>query len=185
MRRIAGPLLALGLLAALPAGAQQSVLPGLFGQAEPGGDPGPAPAAAAAPEAPTHVEETGKAPDGPPSVGAAAYDSRVRASFASAEAFQGPLDGGWTLAARTGGDLYAFQLSDRGHGVEGAWRDLGRPGRPGASGLIEGVDHEGARLSLRFGDAAVSLQSGAGEVWTGELVQGGRSRPVILRRTGP
>jgi hypothetical protein len=145
-----------------------------------------APGASAPPIPPgaTHVQETGKAPDGPPSLGAAAYDSRIRSSFASAEAFQGPLDGAWTLGLRGAGDIYTFQLSDHGHGVEGAWRDLRRPGATDASGLIDSVQADADALTVRFADATAVLHSGGG-TWSGELTQGGRRRAVTLRRTGP
>jgi len=209
MSRAAGTVVALLLAAAAqPAGAQQAAVLGLFNQRceAPEDDPDapPPPEAAAAPNAapipfapppkpaavaPVHVEDADKTPDGPPSVDSLAYDSRVRSSFASAEAFQGPLDGGWTLAA-DGQDLYAFQLADKGHGVEGAWRDLHRKGALDGSGLVDAIERDGGRLTLRFAPqpgqvATATLQAGAGGVWSGQLVQGGQGRAVTLRRTAP
>src|SRR4051812_5098904 len=69
-----------------------------------------------------HVEDPGKLPEAPPTVPDLAYDSRVLSSAASAEQFQGKLDGGWTLSADGQGDLYAFELVDKHDALEGAWR---------------------------------------------------------------
>jgi len=133
---------------------------------------------------PVFLNETGRTPDQPPSVSDLAYESRLRASSASAQGFQGPLDGGWTLAASEGGDLYAFQLADRGNGVvEGAWRDLRRAGALSASGFVDQVERVGGEVILRFGPSAVAtLQGTADGRWSGELVEGGRTRAVTLRR---
>ena len=131
---------------------------------------------------PVFVDQTGRTPDRPPSVADQAYDSRIRASSASAQVYQGALDGGWTLASADGGDLYAFQLSDRGNGaVEGAWRDLRKPGALSASGFVDQIERVGGEIVLRFGAAAVTLQAAEGR-WNGELVEGQHKRPVILRR---
>ena len=114
----------------------------------------------------------------------AAYESRIRASMASVRQFQGALDGGWTLAAPDG-DLFAFQLVDRGTGmVEGAWRDLRRPGALDASGFVDTIERTGGELVLRFdaGTRTVRLRAGARGGWTGELVEPEGTRPVSLRR---
>ena len=97
---------------------------------------------------------------------------------------QGPLDGGWTLAAAEGGDLYAFQLADRGNGVvEGAWRDLRKPGALSASGFVDQIDRVGGEMTLRLGPSVVAtLQASADGRWTGELAEDGRTRAVTLRR---
>ena len=138
--------------------------------------------------APVHIEETGKNPDAPPSVNDLAYDSRLKSSYASAQGFQGPLDGGWTLAARDAGDLYALQLVDRADRLEGAWRDLRRKGALGASGLVDDIQRSGQDLTLRFAaggaDAVTAVLHGAADGrWSGELTEGGKSRAVVLRRT--
>ncbi len=154
----------------------------------------PAPYAAPAPRpqltAPVRIEETGKSPDGPPSLQDMAYDSRLKSSYASAQGFQGPLDGGWTLAARGAEDLYALQLVDRPDRLEGAWRDLRRQGALGASGLVDDIQRSGADVTLRFaavGEAPVSatLHGTYDGAWTGELTEAGRTRPVVLRRQRP
>lgn len=135
--------------------------------------------------APVHIEETGKTPDRPPTTRDLAYESRVRASFANAQGFQGPLDGGWTLSAAGGGDLYAFELADKGRGVvEGAWRDLRRRGAPAGSGFIDRVERVGEEMTLTFDGGAVAelVQGPAG--WSGQLTARGQSQPVNLRR-GP
>jgi len=125
------------------------------------------------------------APNLPPGLDAAAYESRVRASWASAQSFQGPLDGGWTLAAASG-PLYALQLADRGRGsVEGAWRDLRRPGALDASGLIDPADDAGAEVTLRLGGGVATLRRGADGRWAGTLDEAGRTQAVNLSRRNP
>lgn len=141
-------------------------------------------------DAPVRVDEVGKTPDGPPGVRDLAYDSRIRSSFASAESFQGPLEGGWTLSAG-GQDLYALQLVDRRDRLEGVWRDMRRRGSLTASGLVADLQRQGSQLTLRFtptpGAAATvaTLHDGGAGLWTGEIAEGSTRRPVTLRRTGP
>ena len=137
--------------------------------------------------APVRIEETGKSPDAPPGVNDIAYDTRLKSSYASAQGFQGPLDGGWTLAARDAGDLYALQLVDRADRLEGAWRDLRRKGALGGSGLVEDIRRNGQDLTLRFSaggaDAVTAvLHATQDGRWSGELTEHGVNRPVILRR---
>jgi len=140
--------------------------------------------------APVHIDEVGKTPDAPPSVRDLAYDSRIRSSFASAESFQGPLDGGWTLSAN-GQDLYALQLVDRRDRLEGVWRDVRRRGSLNASGLVDDLQRQGGELTLRFTRApgaettVATLHDGGNGLWTGELAEAGGKRAVALRRTGP
>ena len=112
------------------------------------------------------------------------------ASFASAQGFQGPLDGGWTLAAKGAEDLYALQLVDRPDLLEGVWRDLRRKGALDASGLVDDIRRSGADVILRFaagGEAPVTatLHGAYNGAWTGELTEGGRTRPVVLLRRRP
>jgi hypothetical protein len=141
--------------------------------------------------APVHIEETGKTPDAPPNVRDMAYDSRLKSSYASAQGFQGPLDGGWTLAAKGAEDLYALQLVDRADRLEGAWRDLRRKGALGASGLVDDIQRTGSDLTLRFaagGGAAyvtATLHGGYDGSWSGELTEAGRTRAVVLLRRYP
>lgn len=115
-----------------------------------------------------------------------AYESRIRASMASAQGFQGPLDGSWTLAAADGA-LYAFQLVDRGDGVvDGAWRDLRRTGALGASGFFDLVERLGSEVVLRFdGQHVATLRTSGDGRWTGDLDEAGQRRPVSLTRNTP
>ena len=166
--------------------------PAIVPQGPPNGAPVPyAPAPRQQLGAPVHIDETGKTPDRPPSVRDLAYDSRIRASFASAESFQGPLDGGWMLSAR-GQDLYALQLVDRRDRLEGVWRDVRRKGSLNASGLLDDLQRQGSELTLRFTplpgapSAVATLHESAGSgLWTGDLAEGGGKRAVTLRRTSP
>lgn len=118
------------------------------------------------------------------------YDTRVRQSFAAAESFRGPLDGGWTLSAKGDGALYEIHFSDNHGKLEGSWRDLRRPGGPDASGFIEQAARDGDRLTLRFSPAAdvqgvASLTRARGGAWTGEFAENGRKRAVRLVRSFP
>lgn len=131
---------------------------------------------------PTRLEETGTRPDGPPTIRDLAYESRLRASFASAQGFQGPMDGGWVLVDGAGRELYRLQLADRGRGVvEGAWRDPRRPGQPDASGFIDQIERTGAATVLRFEGVTATFQ-GAGPALSGQIEQGGRREGATLRR---
>ena len=133
---------------------------------------------------PVFLHETGKAPDGPPTPADQAYDERLRASAAAARGFQGPMEGGWALSA-VGRDLYALQLVDRGGWVDGAWRDLRRPGALAGSGFIQGVQRTGGGdLAFRFAADIVAVLHGAGGRWSGQLTEGGKSEAVTLVRRG-
>jgi len=131
--------------------------------------------------APVFVNETGKNPDAPPTPAEAAYDSRLRSSAASVRGFQGPMDGGWTLAAG-GRPIYAFQLVDRNGSVEGAWRDLRRAGALDASGFFDIVERTGGDLTFRFEGGGVAVLRPEGARWSGHLTEGGRSEAVSLTR---
>jgi hypothetical protein len=155
---------------------------------------GPQPPFAPAPRqqrnAPVRVDETGKTPDSAPTVRDLAYDARIRSSFASAEGFQGPLEGGWTLSTADQA-LYALQLVDRRDRLEGVWRDLRRRGAIDGSGLVDNMQRQGGELILRFTPqpgaetSVATLHDSGGGVWSGELAEGGRRRSVTLRRTSP
>ena len=121
------------------------------------------------------------APEARPSASDLAYDSRLLASAASAEQFQGRLDGGWTLAAKGQGDLYAFELVDKRDVLEGAWRDLHAPA---ASGVLDKIERVPTGLILRFtptGQAPVGIT--LSRDLRGELEQGGKRAAVRMRRT--
>lgn len=138
---------------------------------------------------PVQIDEVGRTPESPFAPRDPSYDSRLRSSFASAQGMQGPLDGGWTLSATGGGDLYSFQLVDRSDGyLEGAWRDLRRTGALAGSGFVDVIQRYGSQLTLRFqpstggGMVTASLMAGGDGRWAGELTGGGESRAVVLRR---
>lgn len=133
--------------------------------------------------APTYVDQTGTAPDGPGSAEAEAYDARLRASALAMRGGYGAMEGGWTLSA-DGEPLYALQLADRDGYVEGAWRDLRRPGALEASGFIEDAPRSGGEQVLRFANVVVTLRS-EGSRWTGRLIEGESTRTVTLVRRGP
>lgn len=156
-----------GLAAALAAAAGGAAL----AQAKP-----------AAPRVGPHVEDPRKLPEPPPSVPALAYEGRILSSAASAEQFQGPLDGGWVVGT-SAGDLYGLQLVDKRNVVEGAWRDLRRKGDPAASGVLDQVLRTSTGLVLRFTPAGqqpvtVSLRPNL----RGELSQGGKVTAVAMRK---
>ncbi|WP_296597959.1 hypothetical protein [Phenylobacterium sp.] len=134
--------------------------------------------------APVFINETGKAPDGPATPVEEAYDSRLRASAASVQGFQGPMEGGWTLSAG-GRPIYAFQLVDKNGVVDGAWRDLRRPGAFDASGFFEIVERTGGDLTFRLSDEVVAVLHPHSGAWTGEITEAGRREPVTLARRAP
>ena len=115
------------------------------------------------------------------------YDATIRNGAALAQSRQGPFDGGWLLQGADGGSLYSIELSDRGEGLEGVWRDL--TADPGVRrwGFVFPAP-EGGRLTLRlFGrDASqpmtVTLEPTADGSWRGELARDGATAPVRLRR---
>jgi len=165
-----------------PGPPQQVLEKNLFGEREPGDEEEPdAPQNPAAPEAtpPTKANPS-----------SAAYDARIRQSFAAAQAYSGPLEGGWTLAAKDEGKIFDLRFVDRSGKLEGVWRDLRRPGALGASGLVDEVERTGGKLTFRFSpmagvtDVAV-LAAGPANTWTGELEENGRKRAVSLAKTSP
>lgn len=147
-----------------------------------GGPAALAQAPAAAPVVGPHVEGPAKLPEPAPTIPDQVYDSRIRASAAAAEQFQGALDGGWTLAA-SGQDLYAFELVDKHDALEGAWRDLRSVSEPAASGVIELIQRAPPGLLIRFtptGEPPVSVALRSN--LRGELEQGGKRVAVRLRK---
>jgi hypothetical protein len=161
--------------------------------AQPGPPRGPQLPFAAAPRqdrsAPVRIEETGKTPDAPPTVRDMAYDARIRSSFASAQSFQGSLEGGWTLADSYG-DRYVLQIVDRRDRLEAVWRDLRRPGSTSGSGLVDSIQRVGGDLTLKFTetqtpDQTLTLREQPDGRWSGKLVRGDATFPVTLRRTSP
>lgn len=137
------------------------------------------------------------------SASAGLYDGAPGASvetvFQAAEARQGPLDGRWRLSDAMGAPLYDFLLADRGEArpdpmappdqppIEGAWRDLRRPGAINDAGALEAVRHEGERLTIAFtvpgsGALTLALEQLPSGVWMGETEIGGATVAVFLDR---
>lgn len=113
-----------------------------------------------------------------------AFDTRVRASQTSAQRFQGPLDGGWTLSGASG-ELYVLQLADHDGVLEGAWRDPRRPGALNASGFIDQLERTPDGLVLRFAAVVARLHGSSDGRLAGALVEDGRTTAISLSRRGP
>jgi hypothetical protein len=121
---------------------------------------------------------------------AEAYDQQVRRDALSAEALQGPLDGGFVLSRPGGPPLYAFQLVDPrvgDAGLEGAWRKLVRRPHPRDFGFVGLMAHDGPQLVLRFDErpgrlVVVTVQPQEDGLWRGRMWRLGFTRPVILRK---
>ncbi|ATC33706.1 hypothetical protein CA606_15940 [Caulobacter vibrioides] len=121
------------------------------------------------------------------------YELRVKGSVAAAQNLQGPLDGSWKVTGADGTQLFALQIVDKAGGaseLEGAWRDVRRPGSVGSTGLIDDLRQDGdliiARFSPRGGDSAVLTLRRAGyEFWSGELYESGSSLAVQAERILP
>ena len=132
------------------------------------------------------VDQPGKLPAPAPSAADVAYDSRLLSSFAAAQSFSGPLQGGWTLSAQGAGDLYELQITETAGELGGAWRDLKRGRDPDGSGLLRLVRRTPTGLSLGFappGRAPVAVVLKAD--LTGELTQGDQRLAVTLRKIAP
>lgn len=136
---------------------------------------------------PVHIDEVGKTPDAPPTPVDRSYEQRLRASSASAQGLQGPLDGAWTLRA-SGNELYSLLLVDNGSALEGAWRDPRRRGAVDSSGFLNDIQRAGSGVTLNFysapgaGLTTVTLTPTPDGSWTGEIEENGRRRNVTLRR---
>jgi hypothetical protein len=119
-----------------------------------------------------------------------AFNAKILADEAAAEAHKGPLDGVWTLKSAEGVALYAFLLSDQINGpVEGAWRDLRRNLTVTSSGFIAEIHHDDEALSLRFyvrdetHPVLVRLSPDDQGHWRGTLTDEARHKlPVSLER---
>jgi len=136
--------------------------------------------------------EASTAPDGGPTK-AQVYELRVKGSVAAAQNLQGPLDGGWKITGADGAQLYALQIVDKAGGageLEGAWRDVRRPGTVGSTGLIEDLRREGEAIIARFSpkggqSSTLTLRPAGYERWSGELAENGASVAVIAEHVLP
>jgi hypothetical protein len=121
---------------------------------------------------------------------AEAYDLRVKGSILAAQGLQGPLDGGWAIEGPDGANLYALQIVDKvgGYdGLEGAWRDVRRPGTVGSTGLIDFVDRSYNGLLARFSPrpgqlATLDLTPRGDGSWSGKLNENGVETRVTAHR---
>lgn len=136
--------------------------------------------------------EASTAPDGGPTK-AQVYELRVKGSVAAAQNLQGPLDGGWKVTGADGVQIYALQIVDKAGGygeLEGAWRDVRRPGTVGSTGLIEDLRRDGdviiARFSPKGGQSStLTLRPAGYERWSGELAENGASVAVVAEHILP
>jgi len=139
-------------------------------------------------EVPVNIDQTALTPDGPPDNRAQAYDARIRASFAAAQGFLGPLDGGWTLSGPNW--KYSLQIVDRRDRLEAVWRNLNRPGALEASGVVDNIARNGATLTLSIEEKPavalkVTLHNTAEGRWSGEVLRGAERLVVTMERTSP
>lgn len=139
---------------------------------------------------PVLIDETGLTPEGPLAPPELGYDMRVRANIANAQGRQGPLDGGWTVAAADGAKLYNLQLVDPGDSpisLEGAWRSLQRRG-VGTTGLIASFERGEASLVVRFArrsgetPTVMTLTPLVDGSWSGQMWEDGKVLSVTMRR---
>ena len=142
----------------------------------PAPEPPPAPATSAVPGGYMPIAE--------------AYDLRIKSSIVAAQGLQGPMDGAWSLNGPDGARLYDLQIVDPAGGyggLEGAWRDVRRPGAVGSTGLIDSVDRSTGELTARFSprpgqSATVTLRPRGDGAWTGALSENGVDTVVTARR---
>jgi hypothetical protein len=154
---------------------------------------GPVPYAAADADvkAPVKVEDYHRSYEGPKDSTEAYYDAGVKGAFAADQALRGRLDGIWVVSAADGSPLLSLVISDPG-GTEpqlgGAWRDLSRAPGPDSSGLIDQAFREGQGVVLRIRLSEASpaltlrLQPSTDGRWRGEILDGGKTRPVVMDR---
>lgn len=139
-------------------------------------------------EVPVNIDQTALTPDGPPDIRAQAYDARIRASFAAAQGFLGPLDGGWTLSGN--GWKYSLQIVDRRDRLEAVWRNPDRVGALDASGMVDSIVRSGSTLNLSFEErparpVKITLHNLADGRWRGEASLGEERFAVTMERTSP
>ena len=144
---------------------------------------------------PIPAPEPTEDPAKPPTQGgyvptAEAYDLRIKGSIVAAQGLQGPMDGGWSLTGPDGAKLYDLQIVDPvgGYGaLEGAWRDVRRPGTVGSTGLIDFVDRASGDFVTRFSPrpgtlAVVTLRPRGDGTWSGALDENGVATAITARR---
>jgi hypothetical protein len=150
------------------------------------------PAAPAAPTAPATAPVPAP-PAGTPyaDIDSKAYGEAILAAARTAQAMQGPLDGGWNVAGADGKRIYAMRMVDHGQGpgaAEGAWRDLQAGPRLAGSGFISSIGYDGGKLMLRFYESGpddlvvLTVTPSVAGAWTGELWRKGAVAKVTFSR---
>ncbi len=125
----------------------------------------------------------------PPALGAGAFEARMKASAAAAQALQGPWDGTWVLSDAHGRRLLVFQITDPADGgpLTGAWREAGGAGR---TGWIDAMERRGDGLDLSVTPAGqgaptlIRLERREARSARGWMATAGARRSVRLLR-GP
>jgi hypothetical protein len=136
-------------------------------------------------------------PSAPPSSGPpteANLGGRIAAGAAAAQAWQGPLDGAWTLYDTRRRAILKLQITDPAGGgvLEGAWRAVGADadaaGRAAATGVLETIARQGRRLTFHLTaagggtDTRVSLRQHGPRSWRGWMERDGVRRPATLEK---
>jgi hypothetical protein len=113
---------------------------------------------------------------------------RIAASAAAAQAWQGPLDGAWTLYDARRRPILTLEITDPAGGgpLEAAWRAAGPAN---AYGFVEAIERQGGgRLTLRLAPAAggpatvITLRRVGRRAWRGGIMRDGVRRPATLER---
>jgi hypothetical protein len=125
---------------------------------------------------------------GPGAAGDLSVGQRIASSYAAAQALQGELDGIWDLRDLAGRQIYSFAIVDPPGGlrIEAVWQTPRPVSGDQASGTAQIALTRDLRLTFSDldGPVDVRLHRSANRAWTGRLVEGGRSRRVVLRRRG-
>lgn len=117
------------------------------------------------------------------------YDDHVRAAFAAAQKQNGPLEGAWRVMDAQGQTALRLELHDPRDGdLGGAWFDPNAVDAKAATGLIDDALRQGqgfiAHLlpqgSLDL--TTLSVQLSADGAWSGTMLRGARSIPVVMNR---
>lgn len=112
-----------------------------------------------------------------------AYDQGVAQAEINMDRRMGPLDGRWHVVGADGKTLLSLVLTDQGEGrrIEGAFRRLDVRATDRPSGVAGPAATRADATIVPLGDSELRLKR-AGDGWNGELVHGGRTRPVTLTR---
>ena len=120
----------------------------------------------------------------------------MKGAFEAEQALRGRLEGTWIVSAADGAPLLSLVISDPGRPdvpPGGAWRDLSRARdagahEPDATGLIDQVMEDAGSVIVRIrlrADAppeTLRLTPSADGRWRGQLLDGGKPKPVVMDR---